>query len=69
MLHAVCTKEYICPLFQSGYCSIIVPSCRVAVNRQKLCCSDDYDNCTRYLGFLLRRTRPLRGDNDWLDVK
>jgi|GEM_PF-1853936 len=40
----------------------------VAAARLQLCNSDEHDRCPTYLAYLLRRSRPLRSDCDWLDV-
>lgn len=69
MLNTMWMRETACPLFQAGSCSMLAALLTVAAKRQKLCCSDDYDSCPAYLGYVLRRTRPLRVDNDWLDAR
>jgi len=63
-------KDLPCPFFNS-----VKLSCRAARNelpvaetRRHLCNSDEHDSCPTYLAYLLRRTRPLRSDCDWLDV-
>lgn len=61
------SQKHNCPLYegQIGRCQ------QSPVNmsaRRHLCTSDDHDRCPAYLGYLLRRTRTLRRDNDWLDV-
>ena len=65
-----CLADTHCPFFEAATagCQISAASATLNYARQKVCRSDDYDGCPTYLGFLLRRTRPLRADSDWLDV-
>jgi hypothetical protein len=59
-----------CPFFNNLKQSCRAGGCerQVAVTRRQLCNSDDHDRCPAYLAYLLRRSRPLRSDCDWLDV-
>ena len=59
-----------CPFFDPAVKSCHIAAAATAARklRESLCCSEDYDDCPRYLGYLLRRTRPLRTDSDWLDA-
>lgn len=68
--HHACLVEIYCPFFDAATagCQISDASASLSHVRQKFCRSDDYDGCPTYLGFLLRRTRPLRADSDWLDA-
>lgn len=56
-----------CPLYdkRSGNCQL---STTVQPFRRPLCQTDEHDACPVYLGYLLRRTRMTRCDNDWLDA-
>lgn len=62
-------NEGLCPLFQAGTGMCLVSDFprKVKAARRRSCCSDDYDDCPTYLGYLLRYSRPLRNDNDWFD--
>ena len=59
-----------CPFFSltAGRCSL---SARrpLDVQRRRHCASEDHDSCPSYLAYLLRRSRPLRSDNDWHDAQ
>lgn len=57
-----------CPFHNAltGQCKVNQMATTTA--RQKFCCSDDYDGCPTYLGYLLRRTNSFRVDHDWLDT-
>jgi len=64
------SKDLPCPFFNFSK-----QSCRatknvlpIAEGRRQLCNSDDHDSCPTYLAYLLRRSRPMRSDCDWLDV-
>ena len=56
-----------CPLYdkQAGNCRL--PATAQSM-RWPLCQTDEHDSCPVYLGYLLRRTRMMRRDNDWLDA-
>lgn len=56
-----------CPFFitATGQCKI--NRTLTTPDRQKFCRSDEHDGCPTYLGYLLRRSSPLRNDHDWLD--
>lgn len=56
-----------CPLYdkQSQNCQL---SSTYESWQRPLCQTDEHDACPLYLGYLLRRTRMLRRDNDWLDA-
>ncbi len=62
--------EIICPFYEmgTGSCLLVDSVLSDLGERKSLCQSDDYDRCPTYLGYLLRRTRPLRADSDWLDA-
>lgn len=49
----------------AGQCKI--SQINISDSRKRFCHSDEYDGCPTYLGYLLRRTNPLRSDHDWLD--
>lgn len=68
---AVFAREGRCPLFKkdTGRCLASDRSLKVSAKRRQRCCSEDYDDCSAYLGYLLRHTTPLRNDNDWFDVR
>lgn len=59
-----------CPFYnmEKQHCGAAVAGFSVDRQRKELCCSDDYDNCPSYLAYVLRRSRALRSDSDWLDV-
>lgn len=65
-----CSADRYCPFFDlaTENCQIRDTGAPLNGARQKFCRSDDYDGCPTYLGYLLRRTRPLRADSDWLDA-
>lgn len=56
-----------CPLYDKQVGSCQQPSTAQSL-RRPLCQSDEHDACPVYLGYLLRRTRMMRCDNDWLDA-
>jgi hypothetical protein len=68
--YQVCPADSCCPFFvgKDESCKISDAGVPLTDARQKFCRSDDYDGCPTYLGYLLRRTQPLRGDSDWLDA-
>ena len=57
-----------CPLYdkQTRGCQ---QSSTPAPLQRSVCHSDEHDACPIYLGYLLRRTRMIRCDNDWLDAR
>lgn len=65
-----CLAEEFCPFYveKNMTCKLATSRGVVCEKRQQRCCSDDYDDCSTYLAFLLRRSRPLRRDSDWLDA-
>lgn len=68
---AAIKEEKSCPLYQGdlGICLASDLPLKVTASRRRRCCSDDHDDCSTYLGYLLRHTTPLRNDNDWLDAR
>lgn len=60
----------ICPFYvkHGRSCKLAVGCGVVSEKKQQRCCSEDYDDCPTYLAFLLRRSRSLRSDSDWLDA-
>jgi hypothetical protein len=56
-----------CPLYDkhSRNCQ---QSSTPAPLQRSLCQTDEHDACPIYLSYLLRRTRMMRCDNDWLDA-
>lgn len=65
-----CLIHEFCPFYVGKTRDCRLAAGRGIVDEKKLqrCCSDDYDDCPTYLAFLLRRSRPLRRDSDWLDA-
>jgi len=63
-------QEQYCPFFngEKNCCGVASIGGPVNRQRQQRYCSGEYDDCPSYLGYLLRRTRPLRTDSDWLDA-
>ncbi len=63
-------KEESCPFYagQTRSCQVTSGQGLLSEAKRQRCCSDDYDECPSYLAFLLRRSRPLRRDSDWLDA-
>ena len=59
-----------CPFYTvaGGTCLAGIPALPVSSRRKALCTSEDHDLCPTYLGYLLRRSRPMRVDCDWLDA-
>lgn len=57
----------VCPLYceRSNCCQC---PATVTFMWQLLCQTNEHDACPLYLSYLLRRTRMLRCDNDWLDA-
>jgi hypothetical protein len=64
------STEQQCPFFnqQQQRCCAAVGTQALSPQRKILCCSDEYDDCPSYLAYLLRRSRALRSDCDWLDA-
>jgi len=62
--------ELPCPFFapREQICGVKEGQGQVNAARRQLCGSDDHDRCPTYLAYLLRRSRPLRCDCDWLDA-
>jgi len=62
--------EQRCPFYDGAQSACRASRTRYTLNRrgQSFCCSDDYDDCPNYLAHLLRRSRALRSDCDWLDA-
>jgi len=56
-----------CPLYdkQSSRCQ---RSTAESPLRRPLCLTDEHDACPIYLAYLLRHSRTMRRDNDWLDA-
>jgi len=62
-------REEQCPLLGEDQCCQAVNAELSSDCRKKgFCHSDDYERCSRFLAYLLRRSRPNRTDHDWLDV-
>jgi hypothetical protein len=60
--------EDICPFFKLDQWHCRINQHPIPAHRLSFCQSDNYDGCPTYLGYLLRRSRPLRVDNDWFDA-
>lgn len=58
-----------CPFYQAAHKHCKISQLSVSQERRVFCRSDEYDGCPTYLGYILRRTNPLRGDHDWLDAE
>ncbi len=56
-----------CPLYDKHNSSCKQPAAPPSLQRL-LCQTDEHDACPLYLSYLLRRTRMMRCDNDWLDA-
>ena len=65
-----CLAVEACPFYveKNMTCKLAISRGGVSEKKRQRCCSDDYDDCSTYLAFLLRRSRPLRRDSDWLDA-
>ncbi len=63
------SHEERCPFHHAGRGDCKLSRVAVSERAARFCRSDDYDGCPTYLGYLLRRSSPLRTDNDWYDVK
>jgi len=58
-----------CPFYKADENHCKISQLSVSQERHFFCRSDEYDGCPTYLGYILRRTSPLRGDHDWLDAE
>ncbi len=56
-----------CPLYDKQANRCQQPT-TLTSSQRPLCQTDEHDACPLYLGYLLRRTRMMRCDNDWLDA-
>lgn len=56
-----------CPLYDHQACRCQRSSGEIAI-RRTLCLTDEHDACPLYLVYLLRHSRMMRRDNDWLDT-
>lgn len=57
----------VCPFYNGGTEQCKINQITISGARREFCRSDEYDGCPTYLGYLLRRSRSLRNDHDWLD--
>ncbi|SHJ76376.1 hypothetical protein SAMN02745165_03110 [Malonomonas rubra DSM 5091] len=59
-----------CPFYcaQENRCTASVAAEPLSTSKRMRCCSDEYDDCPSYLAYLLRRSKALRCDSDWLDA-
>ncbi len=63
-----CQLNIACPLYDKHNRSCQQSSAPASLKRS-LCQTDEHDSCPIYLGYLLRHTRMIRCDNDWLDAR
>ncbi|MBD1400182.1 hypothetical protein [Pelovirga terrestris] len=56
-----------CPLYDRRASRCQRSSAEMPI-RRPLCLTDEHDACPLYLAYLLRHSRMMRCDNDWLDA-